>query len=94
MAMAEWLEKGAPFGVAQPIAPGGLLPTIVEQATLSAEDLYDQTLFEDNHRPFKEQVEGSQLALDELQCLVESGFARICKDLDEAENILGEASAS
>ena len=89
IAVGEWLEKGVPFGIAQPIIPGGLLPTIVEQATLSADDLFDQTLFDDNHRSFREVVDGSQPALDELQGLVDAGFARICSDLDEAETFLG-----
>ena len=40
IAVGEWFEKGAPFGIAQPIIPGGLLPTIVEQAILSADDLF------------------------------------------------------
>ena len=89
-AVAEWLEVGAPFAVAQTITPGGLLPTIIEQPTLSAEDLYDQTLYDDNHRSFKETVDGSQPALEELQGLVDAGFARICRDLAEAETFFGQ----
>ena len=88
--VSEWLEKGAPFGVALPIQPGGLLPAIVEQPTLTAEDLYDQTLYDDNHRSFKETVDGSQPALDELQGLVDAGFARVCRDREEAEKFLGQ----
>ena len=82
--------KRGPFGIAQPIVPGGLLPTITETATMSAEALYDQTLFEDNHQSFKEQIAGGQPALDELQSLVDAGFARVCRDLDEAEKFLGK----
>ena len=90
VAVAGWLERGAPFGIAEPIEPGGLLPVITETASLTADDLYDQTLFDDNHRSFKERIDGGQPALDELQSLVDAGFARVCKDMDEAEQYLGK----
>ena len=88
--VGQWLESGAPFGVALPIPPGGLLPTILEEAKLEADELYEQTLFEDNHRSFKEFVDGAQPAMQELQTLVDAGFARICANIDEAEAWLGK----
>ena len=88
--VADWLEKGAPFGVAEVIKPGGLLPLVVEQPTLTADDLYDQVHFTDNHRSFNELVEGEQPAMQELTELVNAGFARICADMDDAEAWLGK----
>ena len=88
--VSEWLERGAPFGVAEPIKPGGLLPLIVERAALTADELYDQVVFSDNHKSFKEIVDGGQPAMEELTELVDAGFARLCKDLDDAEAWLGK----
>ena len=87
--VGEWLRDGAPFGVAREIVPGGLLPRITEEASLTMEQLYEQQAFDDNHGSFREVVEGKQPALDELQQLVDLGFARVCKDLDSAERLLG-----
>ena len=87
--VGDWLRNGAPFGVAKEIIPGGLLPRIAEEASLTMEQLYEQQAFEDNHGSFREVVEGRQPAMDELQQLVDLGFAQVCKDLDSAERFLG-----
>ena len=34
-AVGQWLREGAPFGVAKSITPGGLLPRITEEASLT-----------------------------------------------------------
>ena len=73
-----------------PVEPGGLLPLIVESPALQEEDLYEQELFRDNHKSFKATVDGSQPALEELQGLIDSGFARLCTDSAEAERWLGK----
>ena len=56
--VGEWLRDGAPFGVAKEIIPGGLLPRIAEEASLTMEQLYEQQAFEDNHGSFREVVDG------------------------------------
>ena len=89
-AVADWLEHGAPFGVAMPMEPGGFLPLIVETPTLHEEDLYEQTLFTENHQSFKAVVGDSQPAMEELRSLVDSGFARLCTDSGDAERWLGK----
>ena len=43
--VGEWLRDGAPFGVAKEITPGGLLPRITEEASLTMEQLYEQQAF-------------------------------------------------
>ena len=90
-AVADWLEHGAPFGVAVPVEPGGLLPLVVESPILQEEDLYERELFRDNHKSFKATVDDQQPALEELRGLVDSGFARLCTDSAEAERWLGQA---
>ena len=56
--------KSAPFGIASEIKPGGLLPLITEQATLSAEQLQDQDSHKKNHGSFDERVEGTKPAFE------------------------------
>ena len=90
-AVADWLEDGAPFGVAVPVEPGGLLPLVVESPILQEEDLYERELFRDNHKSFKAIVDDQQPALEELRGLIDSGFARLCTDSAEAERWLGQA---
>ena len=87
-AIASWLEHGAPFGVAQEIRPGGLLPLITETAALSADQLYELDSFKKNHGSFNEEVDGAKPAMEELQTLVDQGFARIFEDEVAAEEWL------
>ena len=84
-----WVEHGSPFGIASEIKPGGLLPLITEQATLSAEQLQDLDSHRKNHRSFNEEVEGTKPAMEELQSLVDQGFARVIKDVAAAEHWFG-----
>ena len=86
--VANWLKHGAPFGIASEIKPRGLLPLITEQATLSAEQLQDLDSHKKNHGSFNEKVDGTKPALDELQSLVDQGFARIFKGSAAAEEWL------
>ena len=88
--LSEWLRDGAPFGVAKPIPPGGLLPRIHESTSLCAEELFDKTAFDTNHGSFREIVDGTQPAMNELKDLVEAGFARICLDEADAKHFLGQ----
>ena len=90
-AIADWLQHGAPFGVALPIPPGGLLPLISETATLSTEQLQQADQFTKNHGSFDELVDDVQPALDELVSLVDQGFARLFQDKESAANWLGTA---
>ena len=87
--IVEWLRKGAPVGIAAPVVPGGLLPRISEQATLSPEDLFDMAVYDANHSSFNLEHDGHKPARDELQGLVDQGFARLCRDRQHAEELLG-----
>ena len=64
------------------------MPRIVEEAGLTEEDLYEQMAFDDNHKSFREVVDGKQPALEELSGLVDEGFARLCRDAAEAGHFL------
>ena len=86
--VADWLQHGAPFGIAKVIEPGGLLPLVTERASLSAEQLEELDSYDKNHGSFNEEIEGEQPALGELQELVDQGFARIFKDTKAAEEWL------
>ena len=88
-AVADWLEHGAPFGVALPVPPGGLLPLVSENASLTPEQLQHTDEFEKNHGSFDEKVGDTQPAMDELISLVDQGFARVFTDKQEAEDWLG-----
>ena len=87
--VTRWLLEGAPFGIAEPIVPGGLFPRIREVPTRSALQLQEQDQFVKNHGSFDELVDGEKPALQELQELVDNGFARVCRDEDEAAAWLG-----
>ena len=85
-----WLKEGAPFGIAEEIRPGGLLPLIREQPILTADQLSELDACVKNHGSFNEQVDGQTPALAELSRLVDCGFARVCKDEDQATDWLGQ----
>ena len=76
-AIADWLQFGAPFGIARAVTPGGLLPLITEEAELSAESLLDRDAFTQNHGTFDEIIDREKPALEELRGLVDQGFARV-----------------
>ena len=87
--VSRWLKEGAPFGIAEEIRSGGLLPLIREQPTLTAYQLSELDACVKNHGSFDEVVEGDKPALAELRELVDNGFARVCEDEDTATQWLG-----
>ena len=88
-AIVDWLRGGAPVGIAVPVTPGGLLPRIKETATLTPDELSAQAAYDANHSSFNVEHDGRKPALDELQSLVNQGFARLCRDREHAEQLLG-----
>ena len=87
--IVDWLRYGAPVGVGVPVRPGGLLPSISETPELNTDSLFELAAYDCNHASFNLEHEGSKPARDELQSLVDQGFARLCRDREHAESLLG-----
>merc|ERR1711994_114002 len=82
--VAEWLRGGAPLGVTCPVPPGGHFPTIEPgEAPSDAEWARDAPMVDKNHGSFQ------QPAREQLEQLVEKGFARIYASRAAAEEALG-----
>ena len=85
----KWLESGFPVGIKLPLEPGGLLPRIDEQASLTPEDLEDKARWSHNHQSFDTPEGTAQPAHELLLDLVDKGYAYVFKDLAAAEAWLG-----
>ena len=89
-ALAEWLEFGAPMGIAKTIEPGGLFPAATSTADLTVEELDALSRISANHPSFAQKFEdetppGVQL----MQEYVAKGFGRVFVDTAAASTYYG-----
>ena len=87
--IADWLQLGAPMGMARPIPAGGLLPRTPPSATMSLADLEALPRVERNHPSFDTQEGKEHPAHKLFQDLVDQGFGRIYAGQQKAEHELG-----
>ena len=88
---AEWLETGAPMGLAAPIAPGGLFPRVVPAPERSLEELDAESRWDSNHPSFEEtHGEDRPPGVELIEGYVEKGMGRIYRDAAAASEALGK----
>ena len=88
--VAQWLQHGAPMGISKEITPGGLLPELVVDATMTAEEVLELPAWPDNHGSFtapwsNEAGEPEFPAKDLLAELIRDGFLEVFATQREAE---------
>jgi len=88
--IGDWLEHGAPAGMALDIEPGHLLPAVAADSTLSVDDLEALSRIESNHPSFFD-LHGEKTApgIAIIQAYVDKGFGHLFADQDAAEAYLG-----
>ena len=87
--MVKWLEAGFPVGIAEPIAPSGLLPAVEEAREITAEQLEYLAPWTDNHASF-DVPEGDALPAHALlKELLGQSFAFLFESVADAESWLG-----
>ena len=88
--LATWLKDGAPMGLAEPIAPGGLFPEQKEAPDIEMEELAASTRWDRNHPSFSEDFGRERPpGLDLLEEYLEEGFAELYENVEVAEQALG-----
>ena len=89
--IAEWLEQGAPMGLALKIKPGGHFPSQDPDAEISLDELAALDKCNRNHPSFDE-LHGEDVspAVTLVTEHLDSGFARLFKDQADAEDWVGQ----
>ena len=87
--VGRWLEQGAPVGISVPIDPGGLLPLISEERSLSPTSLENLPQLEPSHGTFDLEEDGQLPAHNLLRDLVDQGFANLHTDQQAASDFFG-----
>ena len=88
--LASWLKDGAPMGLAEPIAPGGLFPEQAESPDIGMEELAAAERWDRNHPSFSEKFGRDRPpGMDLLEEYLEEGFAELYEDIEMAERALG-----
>ena len=86
--IADWLEHGAPCGLAVPVAPGGLLPHIDEEPSVSLDDLEHEATWTANHASFDNEADPEKPALQLLTEHLDNGFCELFLGPLQAERYL------
>jgi hypothetical protein len=88
----KWMADGAPMGLSEPILPGGHFPPSREKRTMDVETLDKLPRRAENHASYNERPEGDRPpAWNLLEEQVNSGFARLFKSKEAAEEYMGES---
>ena len=88
VAMPQWLEHGAPMGLAKSIEPGGLFPLRQTDNELDVDDLAEVDRWASNHPSFEHQGSASPgIAL--VQDYLEAGFVELFVDEVAASKKVG-----
>ena len=53
-AVGQWLQHGAPMGIAVPILPGALFPAHDNHSEITIDELHMVSRFADNHKSFND----------------------------------------
>ena len=89
-ALGRWLEVGAPMGISQPIAPGGLFPEVVPEAGLTLQQLDELERWSANHPSFdKLHDEAEAPGVTTVRGFLDAGFGRLFADVADASKHCG-----
>ena len=88
--VAEWLEKGAPMGLDQPVVPGHLFPRVEASRDRTLEELEASERWSRNHPSF-EKAHGEDVppGVTKVREMVNSGFGKLYQSISEATAELG-----
>ena len=89
--VGSWLQDGAPMGISQEVAPGGLFPLRERPPSLNEDELAQAYQYSGNHKSFSEKFEDSESppTHELIKGYLESGFAEVFNSREEAEAKLG-----
>ena len=87
--IVSWLRDGAPMGLSQAIAAGGLFPAVDEEPESTLQDLEFADRWSSNHPSFAEKSEQESPGAKLIREHVDEGFGELFLTATEAERQLG-----